>query len=219
MKRKLLCHAALGFALLLIVGGCSSPVSLTSWVNPKEHQQVSKIAVWGMFDKLEYQKPFEQTIANYLNNRGIKAIEALSIIPPGSKHQLSELEAKFDSAGADGILIVTYKGTDKQQDYVPPSTTVYPDFYYNYYNYYSWGYPYYAPGASVITTGGYWVTTSTVNLTANLYANSDNALLWTADISVDDPSYIDQATYEIIGTMYADWVKNGLLRFPEKVKK
>jgi len=219
MKRNLLSIAALSFALILIVGGCTSPISLTSWVNPKEHQQVSKIAIWGMFDKLEYQKPFEQTSVNYLNSKGLKAIEALSFIAPGSKHELKELESKFDSAGADGILIVTYKGTDKEQDYVPPTTTVYPDFYYNYYGYYSWGYPYYAPGANVITTGGYWVTSSVVNLRANLYANSDNTLLWTADISITDPNYIDEATYGIIGTMYADWVKNGLLKFPDKPKK
>ncbi len=219
MKRNLLSIAALGFALILIVGGCTSPISLTSWVNPKEHQQVSKIAIWGMFDKLEYQKPFEQTSVNYLKSKGLKAIEALSFIAPGSKHELAELESKFDSAGADGILIVTYKGTDKEQDYVPPTTTVYPDFYYNYYGYYSWGYPYYAPGANVVTTGGYWVTSSVINLRANLYANSDNTLLWTADISITDPSYVDEATYGIIGTMYADWVKNGLIKFPDKPKK
>jgi len=217
MKRNYFSSAALGFVLILIIGGCTSPISLTSWVNPKEHQQVSTIAVWGMFDKLEYQKPFEQTISNFLNSKGLKSIEALSIIPPGKKYELAYLESKFDSAGADGILIVTYKGTDKQQNYVPPTTSVYPDFYYNYYNYYAWGYPaYYAPGASVITTGGYWVTTSTVNITANLYANVDNALIWTADISIDDPSYIDQASYEIAGTIFADWVKNGLLKFPPK---
>ena len=107
MKRKLLFSASLGFALMLILGGCSSPVSLTSWVNPKEHEQVSKIAVWGMFDKLEYQKPFEQTVVSYLNNKGLKAMEALSFIPPGSKHQFAELETKFDSVGADGILFGT----------------------------------------------------------------------------------------------------------------
>ncbi|MCX6242216.1 MAG: hypothetical protein NTX43_10460 [Bacteroidetes bacterium] len=218
MKKNLLSSAIIGITFMLIIAGCS-PITLTSWVNPKEHQQVSKIAVWGMFDKLEYQKPFEQAVASYLNSKGIKSMEALSFIAPGKKYPLSDLEAKFDSAGADGILIVNYKSTDKEQNYVPPTTMAYPDFYYNYYNYYAWGYPYYAPGASVVTTGGYWVTTSVINITANLYANSDNALIWTADISIQDPSYIDEASYQIAGTMYADWVKNGLLKFPEKAKK
>jgi len=216
MKKSLQINAALGFVLVLILAACASPINLTSWVNPKEHEQVSKIAVWGMFDKLEYQKPFEQTVTKYLNDKGLKSVEALSFIIPGTKHDFKELESKFDSAGADGILIVTYKGTDKQDSYVPPTTTVYPDYYYNYYGYYSWGYPMYAPGANVITTGGYWVTTSVVNIRANLYANSDNTLLWTADISITDPSYIDEASYQVAGSMYADWVKNGLLKFPAK---
>jgi len=218
MKRTLLSAPVLALMLILLFSGCS-PVSMTSWVNPKEHEQVSKIAVWGMFDKLEFQKPFEQTVTKYLNDKGLKAIEALSIIAPNKKYQLAELETRFDSAGADGILIVNYKGTDKEHNYVPPTTSVYPDFYYNYYNYYSWGYPYWSPGATVVTTGGYWVTTSVVNITANLYANSDNTLLWSADISITDPAYIDEASYQIAGTMYADWEKNGLLKFPVKRKK
>jgi len=217
MKKSLLSISAL-FALILILAGCTSPITLTSWVNPKEHQQVSKIAVWGMFDKLEYQKPFEQAVAGYINSKGLKAMEALSVIAPGTKYELKTLESKFDSIGADAILIVTYKGTDKSDTYIPATTTVYPDYYYNYYGYYSWGYPYYAPGANVVTTGGYWVTSSVVNIRANLYANSDNALLWTADIAIDDLTYVDQASYQVAVSMYADWVKNGLLKFPDAKK-
>ena len=90
MKRTLLSAPVLALMLILLFSGCS-PVSMTSWVNPKEHEQVSKIAVWGMFDKLEFQKPFEQTVAKYLNDKGIKAIEALSIIAPNKKYHLAEL--------------------------------------------------------------------------------------------------------------------------------
>ena len=127
-------------------------------------------------------------------------------------HELESLEKKFDSLGVDGILVVTYKGTDKSQSYIPPTTTVYPDYYYNYYNYYNWGYPLYGAGANVVTTGGYWVTSSVINLEANLYSNSDNGLLWQASISVDDPQYIDQTSYQIAAQIYADWAKNGLLK-------
>jgi hypothetical protein len=215
MKKNLFTLSSSALVLMLLISSCSS-ITLTSWTNPKEKQQVSKIAVWGMFDKLEYQKPFEQTVAKFLNEKGLKAIEGLSILAPGTKYELPQLEKKFDSAGADGILIVTYKGTQKSESYVPPTTTVYPDFYYNYYNYYAWGYPYWTPGASVVTTGGYWVTTSTVTLVANLYANADNGLLWTAEITVQDPDYIDQASYQVAGAMYSDWQKNGLLKFPSK---
>ena len=93
---------------------------------------------------------------------------------------------------------------------------VYPDYYYNYYNYYSWGYPMYGYGSNVVTTGGYWATTSTVNLHANLYANSNNDLIWTAEIAINDPQYIDEVVVKIASQMYADWQRNGLLKMGAK---
>jgi len=215
MKKITLGSAAIIILSAFLLTSCS-PVTLTSWTNPKENQKIGNVLVWAMFDKLEYQKPFEQYACNYFTNKGFKAIESLTFIPPGHKYELKELESKFDSLGIDGILIVTYKGTDKSQSYVPQSTVAYPDFYYNYYNYYSWGYPMFGPGYNVVTTGGYWVTTSTVNIQANLYHNSNNDLLWTADITVTDPNYLDEASYNIASSIYSDWQKNNLLKFGGK---
>ena len=145
-----------------------NPITMTTWTNPKENQKIGNVVVWAMFDKLEYQKPFEQYASSYFNSKGFKSMESLNFIAPGQKFDLQQLEKKFDSLGIDGILVVTYKGTDKSDSYIPPTTTVYPDYYYNYYNYYNWGYPMYGMGANVVTTGGYWVSSSTVNVLANL---------------------------------------------------
>jgi hypothetical protein len=213
MKNKLTgLFGILTIAVILFATSCTTPVTLTSWKNPKEAQVVSKIAVWGMFDKLEYQKTFEQSVVGYFKSKGLDAVQALSILQPGIKYQLPELEKKFDSINADGILIVTYKGTDKTETYVPQTTTVYPDYYYSYYGYYSWGYPMYGPGATVVTSGGYWNVTHIINLQANLYGNSNNDLLWTGTITVTDPEYIDQASYAVGAAMYEDLMKNGLLK-------
>jgi len=198
-------------AAFMMLSSCNN-ISLTSWKNPKENLQVSRIVVWGMFNKLEYEKPLEQSMTGYFNSKGLKSTEALQILSPDKKYELADLERKLDSAGADGLLLITYKGTDKQENYVPPTTTVYPDFYYNYYSYYNWGYPYYGAGYSTVTTGGYWTTTSIINLQANLYANSNNALLWTGSIQITDPEYIDEVSYNLAKTIYADLLKNGLIK-------
>jgi hypothetical protein len=190
---------------------CGPTVKLTSWKNPQENARIGNVVVWGMFERLEYQKPFEQYSTAWLNKKGFKAMESLKFIAPGSKHDINELEKKFDSLGVDGILVVTYKGTDKTENYVPQTTSVYPDYYYNYYNYYNWGYPRYGYGANVVTTGGYWTTSSTLNLHANLYSNTNNGLLWSAEISLVDPEYIDQASTQVISQIYNDLVKNGLI--------
>lgn len=211
MKKFIVSPALLLLLIVFLFSSCS-PITLTSWTNPKENKQIGNVLVWAMFEKLEYQKPFEQYAASYFNSKGFKALESLSFLPPGKKQGLETLEKKFDSLGIDGILVVTYKGTDKSQSYIPPTTTVYPDYYYNYYNYYNWGYPLYGAGANVVTTGGYWVTSSVINLEANLYSNSDNGLLWQASITVDDPQYIDQTSYQLAAQIYADWAKSGLLK-------
>ena len=216
MKKSMLVPAALLAFIAFLFTSCGSSVNMTSWTNPKEKEKIGNVVVWAMFDKLEYQKPFEQYSTAWLNNKGFKALESLNFLAPGKKYELTDLEKKFDSLGVDGILVVTYKGTDTQQTYVPPTTVAYPDYYYNYYNYYNWGYPVYGYGANVVTTGGYWATSSVVNLHANLYANSNNDLIWTADIAVTDPQYIDEATGRIISQMYADWSQNGLLKMAVK---
>ncbi len=212
----MLIQGSLLILIAFLFTSCGSSVYLTSWTNPKEKQQIGNVVVWAMFDKLEYQKPFEQYAVSYFNSRGFKAMESLNFLAPGKKYDLKDLEKKFDSLGVDGILVVTYKGTDKSQVYIPPTTTVYPDYYYNYYNYYNWGYPMYGYGSNVVTTGGYWATTSTVNLQANLYANSNNGLIWTGDISISDPDYVDEVTLKVASQIYSDWQKDGFLKFAGK---
>jgi hypothetical protein len=216
MKKSMLVPGSLFILIAFLITSCGSNVSLTSWTNPKEKEQIGNVVVWAMFDKLEYQKPFEQYATNYFNSKGFKAMESLNFLAPGKKYELKDLEKKFDSLGVDGILVVNYKGTDKSETYIPPTTTIYPDYYYNYYNYYSWGYPMYGYGSNVVTSGGYWATTSTVNLHANLYANSDNNLIWTAEIAITDPEYIDEVTLKVASQMYSDWQKNGLLKMAGK---
>lgn len=211
-KRSFLSLGILAAGLAFILSGCS-PVTLTSWKNPKVNEQIGKVVVWGMFNKLEYEKPFEDAMVAYFNSKGLKAIPALAFLNPNVKYEYPDLERMIDSIGADGILIFAYKGTDKEKQYVPVSTSIYPDYYYNYYGYYNWYYPYYGPGYSVVTSGGYWNTTTIVNLNTNLYGNSKDELLWTAQISITDPDYVDSASTDIAKSVYQDWLKNGILKF------
>jgi hypothetical protein len=213
--RNFTIFAVVASAMIILITSCN-PITLTSWKNPKENIKVSNVVVWGMFDKIEYQKPFEQAVANYFNKRGLKTLEGISFLDPTKKYQLPELEKKFDSIGAEGILIVSYTGTDKTQNYVPATTTYYPDYYYSYYGYYSWGYPMWGPGYGAVTTGGYWATTTVVKLRANLYDNADNQLLWTAEISIENPQYVDEVSYALAEKIYTDWVYNQLISKPVK---
>jgi hypothetical protein len=197
---------------------CAPPVTLTGWKNPEKNQAVSKVMVWAMFKRLEYQSPYEEASAKLLNSKGLKGMEALKFMNPKKKYELPELEKILNDAGADALLIFNYKNVDKTTDYIEPTTTYHPNYYNSYYNYYSWGYSNYASGyydgsgsGSAVTTGGYEVTTTVIYLTANLYSVSDQSLLWTGEISITDPKYVDLAANAVMKDIYSDWVKEKLV--------
>lgn len=186
-----------------------SPITMTSWNNPKTAPEfkVKSMVIWAMFDKMEYEKPFEEAISEYLTGKGIKTMPALQLLEPQKKYTYEELEEIFNKAGANCALIFTYKGKETTENYVPPSTTVYSGYYNNYYSYYNYGYAGYWGGAAVTTTPGYWTTTTTLNVEGALYTNATDDLVYTASIQITDPDDIQGIAYGIAKKIYADWVR------------
>ena len=231
MKTSKIYFSLLAVVTAFVITSCGSPVTLTSWKNPADNSKISKIVVMPLFDKLEYMKPFEQAMDAYFNTQGLKALGSLDILNPNVKYTVAEIKKKCDSLGADAILVFVYKGTDKSESYVPPTTYTTGGFG-GYWGGGSWGggawggygggyYGGVAGGfdaGSTVTTGGYWTTTSVVNLKASLYTKSAADAIWTGDITVTDPNYVDQSATTIAQDIYADWVKNNLLKYPP-VKK
>jgi len=201
MKKTRFYLGILGMATLVFVLSCSAPVNMTSWKNPDDHSKVSKLVVIPLFAKLEYVKPFEQSMVNYFNQQGLKSMGSLDFLNPSKQYTVAQVRAKVDSLGADAVLVFKYTGTDKEASYVPAT-------YYAGYGggYWGWGY-----GGGVYS-GGYWSTTSTVNVKALLYnvKNTDGAI-WTADVSVTDPEYVDQIATQLAQKIFADWKNYGLL--------
>jgi len=231
MKTSKIYFSLLAVVTAFVITSCGSPVTLTSWKNPADNSKISKIVVMPLFDKLEYMKPFEQAMDAYFNTQGLKALGSLDILNPNVKYTVAEIKKKCDSLGADAILVFVYKGTDKSESYVPPTTYTTGGFG-GYWGGGSWGggawggygggyYGGVAGGfdaGSTVTTGGYWTTTSVVNLKASLYTKSAADAIWTGDITVTDPNYVDQSATTIAQDIYADWQKYNLLKYPP-VKK
>lgn len=221
VKRLFLGLSAL--VALVVLFSCASPVSMTSWKNPAVNTQITHVVVMPLFDKLEYVKPFEIAMDAYFNGVGLKAIGSLDFLNPSVKYTLDEIKAKCDSMGANAILVFNYTGTDKSQNYVPPTTYVTGGFggYWGggYWGGGYWGGPAYygGPGyygANVMTTGGYWTTTSVVNLKASLFTKDSKDAIWTADISITDPNYVDESATIIAKDIYNNWKSVSLVAPP-----
>jgi len=208
MKTNKLFSGLLMVIIALFLASCGSQVNLTSWKNPQDNSQISKVVVMPLFDKLEYMKPFEQAMVAYFNSKGLKSIGSLDFLNPSIKYTSGEVQKKVDSLGADAVIIFKYTGTDQSASYVP--ATYYGGFG-GYWGYGGWG--------GGIATGGYWTTTSTVNLKALLYTSKNaQGALWTGDITVTDPNYVDQAANSIAQDIYSDWQNNNLLKYPASAK-
>lgn len=211
MKRTFNVSVCLLVLAVLMVTSCDPPLTLTTWKNPDLKNQVSKVVVMPMFEKIEYLKPFEQSVVSVFNNKGLKAIGSLGFLNPMKKYPINEIKSKCDSLGADAILVFIYEGMDKTESYVPP-TTYYNGYYGGYGGYWAggyWGGGYY--GATV-TTGGYWASSSTFKLTAQLYVKGSKDPLWTGALQVTDPTHIDQTGYMVGSTIYSDWKKQNLIK-------
>ncbi|MCX6276545.1 MAG: hypothetical protein NT004_00430 [Bacteroidetes bacterium] len=222
MKTRKLYFALIAVVAAFMLTSCGSSVTLSSWKNPAVNTQISKVVVMPLFEKLEYMKPFEQSMDLWFNNKGLKAIGSLDFLNPNIKYPIDVIKHKCDSLGADAILVFIYKGTDKSENYIPP-TTYATGGWGGYWGGGYWGGGYWGGGGfdggyygGAVTTGGYWTTTSTVNLQAKLYTKATKDAVWTAEIAVTDPNYVDQSAVAIAQQIYADWQKNNLLKFPKQ---
>ncbi|MCX6283946.1 MAG: hypothetical protein NTW31_06915 [Bacteroidetes bacterium] len=203
MKKSVSLAGILIIAALVFITSCSSPISMTSWKNPEDHNQISKVVVIPQFAKLEYVKPFEQSMCGYFKQMGLKSLGSLDFLNPTRSYTVEQVKAKIDSLGADAVLIFKYTGTEKESSYVPAT------YYGGYGSYWGWGGGFYGGG---VYSGGYWSTTSTINLKSILYnVKNTQSALWTADVSITDPEYVDKSALQLAQKIYADWQNNGLI--------
>ena len=206
MKKIRFSSGILSMLVLVLLFACASPISLTTWHDPNDHSKISRVVIVPMFAKLEYVKPFEQSMSSYFNQMGLKSLGSLDFLNPNKTYTMDQVRAKIDSLGADAVLIFKYTGTNKELDYTPPT------YYGGYAGGWGWGGGFYGG-----YTGGYWTTTSTVNLKALLYnVKNTSGPIWNADVSVTDPNYVDQSALQLAQKIYADWLNYGLVNTPAK---
>ncbi len=206
-----------GLAILTITS-CTTPVTMTTYKNPNDNSKISKVVVMPLFEKIEYMKPFEQSMDAYFNSKGLKSTGSLDLLNPAVKYPISEIKRKCDSIGADAILVIIYQGTDKTESYVPGATYVTGGFG-GYWGGGYWGGGFYGNPynyGGIVTTGGYWTATRVINLKASVYTHAAKEPLWTAEIKITDPKYVDEAAVSIARSIYTSWQDLGLIKFGAK---
>ena len=179
----------------------------SSWLDPTfdRSEPFDRIAVVALFDTAAESRTFEQNAARALEERGVQAIEAYSIVDDERMLEQDELRSKLAEANADGILIYRLIAVDERQIYraptpylhVPPAIMRGDPFYWYYYP--SWDYYWYWRSSWDVTRSpGYWEPHSFVVIESSLYDARKDQLVWTAKSETLDDRQFDALAESIV---------------------
>jgi len=200
-------QAIVAAAVLLALSGCMTPTTIqSSWVDPTfERGPFHRVAVVALFDTDSESRSFEQQAARALEERGVDAVEAYSIV--GEEHMLdqNELRAKLADADVEGILIYRLIAVDERQYYRQPTPYLHmpggfirgDPFYWYYYprpDYYS----YWRSTWDVTHAPGYWEPHSFVVVESSFYDADKDQLVWTAKTETMDDTQFNATAESII---------------------
>ncbi len=151
----------------------------------------------------ELQTAFEE--------KGGQVVRSSDICPPNyrPKTEAEKAEAmdRIKTEGAQAIMTVALKDTKSETYYVPGNTTYMPTAYPYYGSY--WGY--YGYTYQRVYEPGYYGTSETYFLEANLFDTNTQELLWSAQSEAYDPGGLKSFSREYTKTLRREMQKKGLI--------
>jgi hypothetical protein len=169
--------------------GCISSTRIQStWSDPTfSGGPFDRVAVVAMFDSTAESRTFEQTAANALEQRGIAALPAYTLIGDSRMYEEQELRKQLADADIDGVLIYRLIAVDERNVYRDPapyirapSGIIFGDPYYWYY-YPRWDYYWHWRSTWDVThSPAYWEPLTYVIVESSLYDAERDRLVWTA---------------------------------------
>jgi hypothetical protein len=197
------------------LGGCATSTRIQStWTDPTfSGAPFDRVAVVALFDSTAESRTFEQTAARALEERGVGAVPAYTIVSDEQMYEEAELRQQLANADVDGILIYRLIAVDERNVYRNPSPymrvpggVIFGDPYYWYY-YPRWDYYWHWRSTWDVThSPGYWEPLTYVIVESSLYDAERDRLVWTAkSATMDDvqfaalaDSIADEVTDELV---------------------
>lgn len=196
--------------------GCASSTKIqSSWTDPTfTGEPFDRIAVVALFDSIAESRTFEQTAARALEERGVDAIPAHTIVSDEQMYEETELRGELADADVDGILIYRLIAVDERNVYRNPTPymrvprgVMFGDPYYWYY-YPRWNYYWYWRSTWDVThSPGYWEPLFYVIVESSLYDARRDRLVWTAKSSTMDNSRFDALADSIVAKVTQELVE------------
>ncbi len=168
---------------------------------------MDKVLVLAMMADREAKDNIERIMSADLSAQGITAVTGTSVFGPKGFGNLTQeqVDSQLSNAGYDAIMIVCLTAKDKDIDYVPGSAYVSPygPTYYGYYGRYRYMW-------DTIYSPGYYTTSTTYVLDADLYSLPSDKLIYSAQTRSYDPSntksLAESFSEEIIKDLKAQYI-------------
>jgi len=200
-----------------------------TWANPAYvGHKWSKLVVVAMSkDELNKVK-VESEVVKALKEKGIEAVAISTILSIESydansdgviddPNAISKLIQKIRMDGVDGAIMITLKGIDKKESYVPPTATTVPagGYYGGYYGG-AGGYPYYNhyyTSYQTVYSPGYTTTSTSIVLETKLFDLTDEKTdaCWIGRSSTAEPSSITDLAQTFSAAVVGKMASDGIL--------
>jgi hypothetical protein len=173
------------FLLFILIPLFGSAQIKTVWKDTRFMKEpLKKVMVFSQFYNADQRLQAEENIVQALENKGIGAVSASSILIYDSMYYYSTLERILDSAGAEGLLIVKLIEERSTDLYIMPEEFI-PPYAYNYYEYYSF---YYYHDLPIISDPNYYRKPGrTFRIDIYLYQNKGDMAIWGGRSKQVDP--------------------------------
>ncbi|MCA6073458.1 hypothetical protein [Fulvivirga sedimenti] len=209
------------YLLLLILFGTSCASSLkidaSMKMNDEPADRYSKLAVLVMSPRESVRANLEEAIATEFRTRGIKAVSTFTMFPLANRMNEIELDItpeeraaaireKIQSREIDGLMIIALLNSEQETRYVQgPSlsvgapTVIYDSPIYNqpYSGYYTYA-------LATVYGKGYYETSSTYFIEANMYNASTENLFYTAQVTLKDPGRMGEESEKFAAMIVDD---------------
>ncbi len=169
-------------------------------------EALQTVLVLGIFRDDIQRRAFEAKFVEQVEASGKQAIAGYTLMPePADYDEEQEIAAVVAQTGADAVLITSYKGTEQQQRYVPPSYDYVPAMGYGYYG------AYYGSAFQAAYRPGYTVVDEVVSLETRVYAVEPEQLIWAGKTRSVNAASAEKIVEELVKIVMDDMRRNELL--------
>lgn len=208
--------------------GAKTALTASAKVADEEPATYSKLAVLALAHKTSVRANVEEAIATEFRTRGVKAVSTFTMFPLANHMEevrknmdatedeiQARIREKIDFRQIDAVLVLAVLNSQEEQRYVQKGMSLsvagpaveYADPVYNYEftDYYTYTY-------ATIYNPGYYETSRTYFVEANLYAMPEGELVYTAQFNIKDPDKLGADSEELARILTDDMLRKKALK-------